>query len=249
MFPFFVNGGQTIRSIYNFLYDDYDDNIIKLREAYILVRIFKVVKKNENTSDEDNVKSKEDNLKNEIAEYTNSQNAISDIDLKSIDTIQIQIEKYLREFGILYSRKAGDLGTGDKDYKIRISMQRMAQLLYSKKGYPDRASNQKTRLFNDYYNEIFKQDREILETCKTLIETSIYIVDAYKSYDDYKYYDQKLFYIVFIISFTDLEINDAINRLEELLINYKPESETSEARKLIQKRFKDYIISELDIKV
>lgn len=135
-----VNGGQTIRSIYNFLNACDDDEIVKLREAYVLVRIFKVIKNDE--------------LKNTIAEYTNSQNAISDVDLKSIDPLQIQIEKYLSELGILYSRKAGDLGNSEVEYTIRISMERMAQLIYSHIGYPDRASNQKARLFQEYYNEI-----------------------------------------------------------------------------------------------
>ena len=64
-----------------------------LNETYVLLRFFKI--------------SEEEKLKNRIAEYTNSQNAISSADLKSVDAIQIQIEKYFKEEKILYARKAG----------------------------------------------------------------------------------------------------------------------------------------------
>ena len=48
---------------------------------------------------------------------------------------------------ILYIRKAGQLGEDDIDYDYRISKEKMAQIIYSVFGYPDRASNQKKRLF------------------------------------------------------------------------------------------------------
>ena len=70
-----VNGGQTLRSIYQFKNEDFDEE--KLADASILVRIFKT----ENNSD----------LTNDIAEYTNSQNSISASDLKSINNLQIKI--------------------------------------------------------------------------------------------------------------------------------------------------------------
>ena len=76
-----VNGGQTLRSIYKFKDIEFNDE--KLENAAVLVRIFKT---------EDNFE-----LTNAIAEYTNSQNAISDADLKSINAVQIKIEKFLAE--------------------------------------------------------------------------------------------------------------------------------------------------------
>ena len=131
-----VNGGQTIRAIYNYLNSENESNIIKnLRETYVLVRIFKI--------------PVEDELKNRIAEYTNSQNAIASSDLKSVDKIQIQIENYLKEEQILYIRKAGQLGEDNIEYKYRISKEKTAQILYSAFGFPDRASNQKKRLFQE----------------------------------------------------------------------------------------------------
>ncbi|SHH74443.1 AIPR family protein [Clostridium grantii] len=230
-----VNGGQTIRSIYNFLNEDYDtDKITKLREAYVLLRIFKT--------------NRDDPLQNSIAEYTNSQNAISDVDLKSIDSIQIQIEKYFSELDILYTRKSGDLGKIDKEYLFRISMEKLAQILYSAIGYPDRASNQKRRLFQDYYNEIFKSEHFSLERCKNLAEKFIEIQKIYKeNANGYSVSDQKIFYIVYIISFTKNSIEESVELLEKFLRECKVEG--TESRKLIKKGFKDYIDNELCIKI
>lgn len=226
-----VNGGQTIRSIYNFLHDNHDlEKITKLREAYVLVRLFKT--------------NKDDTLKNSIAEYTNSQNAISEIDLKSIDIMQIQIERYLAEVGILYVRKAGDVGDDKIEYQERISMEKLAQILYSSLGYPDRASNQKRRLFLDYYDEIFKAEYFSLEHCKYMVDIYCEIESIYNNFD-FKVSDQKIFYIIYIISSTNLIIKDAITKLEELLGNY--DTNVAESRKLIQKGFKDFINTHLNI--
>lgn len=229
-----VNGGQTIRSIYKFLNGNHDsEKLSKLREAYILLRIFKT--------------NKNDPLQNSIAEYTNSQNAISDVDLKSIDSIQIQIEKYFSELGILYERKSGDLGELDKDYSFRISMEKLAQVLYSSIGYPDRASNQKRRLFQDYYDEIFKSEKFSLENCKNKAEKYIEVEKVYNEYKHiYKLSDQKIFYIIYIVSFTSLSIEHSIKTLEKLVKTYN--SNVAESRKLIQKGFKDYIDIQLNIK-
>lgn len=221
-----VNGGQTIRSIYNFLNSkDNLEKITKLREAYVLIRIFKT--------------SKNDPLKNSIAEYTNSQNSISDVDLKSIDNIQIQIEKYLEELDILYARKAGSLGDLKKQYNCRISMEKLAQVLYSSLGYPDRASNQKRRLFQDYYDEIFKSSEFKLDKCKYNIDKFYEIEKCYKDNKKFKVSDQKIFYIIYITTITQLTIEKAIIRLEELLCSY--ESNVAESRKLIQKGFKQHV--------
>ena len=48
-------------------------------------------------------------LKNSIAEYTNSQNAINASDLKSVGLLQRQIETFLDGKEISYIRKAGML--------------------------------------------------------------------------------------------------------------------------------------------
>lgn len=226
-----VNGGQTIRSVYNFLQnDDNNERILKLRGAYVLVRLFKT-----NTND---------TLKNSIAEYTNSQNSISEMDLKSIDILQIQIEKYFAEMGILYVRKAGNIGNIDIEYHARISMEKLTQILYSSLGYPERASNQKRRLFIDYYDSIFKSKDFSLEDCKS--KTDIYYeIDKLYNESEYQESDQKIFYIIYLISFATLTIEQSINKLEELLDNY--DSNVPRARKLLQKGFKEYLNKELNI--
>lgn len=180
-----VNGGQTLRSIYNFLNNNNDtDKFMNLRESYVLIRMFNI--------------NEDHKLKNSIAEYTNSQNAISPIDLKSVDDIQIQIERYFKEAKVLYARKAGELGDGEFNYDYRISMERLGQILYSVNGYPDRASNQKKRLFQEYYDEIFKSENFNLEDALKYSNLFVEVERIYKKkFNKIKYYEQKAFYILY----------------------------------------------------
>ncbi len=101
-----LNGGQTLRTIHNFNKLDADNITSYLSKAQVLIRVF-------NTFDP--------TLKNKIAEYTNSQNAISVIDLKSLSPEQIQLEQYLDNLDIVYSRKNGDIGLSEeKTYSYKI---------------------------------------------------------------------------------------------------------------------------------
>lgn len=219
-----VNGGQTIRSIYNFLTEmESVNDVRKMRETYILVRIFKI--------------APDDELKNRIAEYTNSQNAISSSDLKSVDKIQIQIENYLKEEKILYIRKAGQLGEDDIDYDYRISKEKMAQIIYSVFGYPDRASNQKKRLFQEYYNDIFKGERFLLE--KTVEYCKLYyeVEEKYNTLSSkYNYFELKNYYVIFLISNYHVDIKKAIEILEETIVDNS--SQVAPSRLLLKNRFK-----------
>lgn len=220
-----VNGGQTIRAIYNYLNSDSGSNTIKkLRETYVLVRIFKI--------------PVEDELKNRIAEYTNSQNAIASSDLKSVDKIQIQIETYLKEEQILYIRKAGQLGEDNIEYRYRISKEKTAQILYSAFGFPDRASNQKKRLFQEYYNEIFQSDRFTLEKVVECIRLYYDIEELYRQYT-YDYFELKNYYVIYLICNFNMKIVEAINMLEETIADSI--DNVSPARMLLKNRFKLYI--------
>ncbi|MBY6852997.1 AIPR family protein [Clostridium botulinum] len=159
---------------------------MKLIGEFVLVRMFNI--------------NEDDKLKNSIAEYTNGQNAISHTDLKSVDNIHIQIERYSKEAKVLYARKAGELGDSELSYEYRVSMERLAQILYSVNGYPDRSSNQKKRLFQEYYNEIFKCDKFTLEDALKYSNLFVEIEKVYKkNLNDIKYYEQKVFYIIYII--------------------------------------------------
>lgn len=229
-----VNGGQTIRSIYEFFEVEKEkiDILHNLAETYVLLRFFKI--------------PEEDSLKNRIAEYTNSQNAISSADLKSVDSIQIQIEKYFKEEKILYARKAGVVGEDNVEYDYRISKEKLAQILYSAKGYPDRASNQKKRLFQEYYDDIFGKDFDI-ESAVKLVKLYYEIENTYDELEkEYKVYEQKYFYILFIAYKYNKEILEAINMLEELISDEC--KDITESRMLLKNKFKEKLIAKLEKK-
>ncbi|EIR4022040.1 AIPR family protein [Enterococcus faecalis] len=225
-----VNGGQTLRTIYE--YSEKDFNEENLANAEVLIRLFQTETDKE--------------LTNDIAEYTNSQNAISSIDLKSISNYQIQIGTYLEANGILYVRKSGDTGRKDKDYPLRISMEKTAQLIYSYQGYPDRATNQKKALFEKYYDEIFDVENLDFEVLVSLI-IKYYEVENIFSETDYKGSHQKILYVIYLMEkMPGKSIIEYIELLESYLMAYKKDEDLSPARKLIQKGFKDFIESSND---
>lgn len=221
-----VNGGQTLRSIYNYLKNESDVNKLeKLRDSYVLVRIFKIDSQNE--------------VKNRIAEYTNSQNAISPIDLKSVNSIQIDLEKYLKNEKVLYIRKAGDVGEVAFEYEYRISMEKFTQILYSSQGYPDRVSNVKKKLFLDYYDEIYSSQNFAIENAKKLIELYFNIEKYYIAKNGKAKYDQRIFYIVYIVNTFSKTIEEAEEILNKALANY--ESPLKETRILLKADFRNSI--------
>ncbi|NLQ92602.1 hypothetical protein EKS19_09760 [Streptococcus mutans] len=208
-----VNGGQTLRTIYKYKENKFDEE--KLSNAEILVRIFQT----ENNSV----------LTNNIAEFTNSQNAISAVDLKSISNIQIKIEEYFKENGIFYIRKT------DKSSDVlseSITMEVMAQLIYSKLGYPELVTNQKAALFNRYYDDIFNDNLDFDD-----------LISLYRTYKDIEtnYSDstkQMRFYIVWMMLNKGIDMETSIAKLKEALSTYKKDENLSNARKIIQKPFK-----------
>lgn len=222
-----VNGGQTIRSIYKFLEEDFDDE--KLSSAQILIRIFQT--------------EKNDELTNNIAEYTNSQNAISPIDLKSISNIQIELERYLKNEDILYIRKAGDTGTINPGKK-RISIELLAQLIFSSMGYPDKASNQKKSLFDKFYSDIFNPEKDF-DDVKNIINKFFEIQEEYKNLN-IDITNQKCFYTLWLIDKYKKNTKEAISLIENCLKEYRKDEQISNARKLIQSNFKNFIEKEIN---
>ncbi|VEJ22272.1 AIPR family protein [Neisseria animaloris] len=225
-----INGGQTLRSLHNFNKDN-SEHITKLSNGEVLVRVFKF---------------SDDEERNKIAEYTNSQNAISNIDLKSIRSEQILLEKYLSEEDIFYSRKKGDLGNSDKPYKFKISMEKFGQILFSLR-QPHQASNKKKEIFGEFYDEIFGESNLKIDQSSIYINQYFNIEKHYKELsqtEGYKKTDQKYFYIIYMINnFQKFEndIPSAIKILEQSLKEFVPASDISEARKLIQLKFKNYL--------
>ncbi|MCT7728012.1 MAG: AIPR family protein, partial [Lactobacillus iners] len=181
-----------------------------------------------------------DDLINEIAEYTNSQNAISDADLKSINKMQIKIEKFLYNQGIDYIRKSGDIGI-DRGLESQISKERLAQILYSYRGYPDRSTSQKKKLFGVYYDDIFGDDVVDFNALLKLIKLYNEIEENYRNlYGEREVYTQKILYIIYLQSLRD-DIVENIHLLEKCLKDYRESDDISKARKLIQKGFKEFL--------
>lgn len=233
-----LNGGQSLRTIHNFN-NKFKDQITKnLSDSEVLIRIFKT------TSDK--------TLINKIAEFTNSQNAISSIDLKSLSSEQIELEQYLDVNKIIYARKTGDTGIYEsKEYDYKISMERFGQILFSIKGFPEKASNQKKDIFDKYYDDIF--GNENLDIAESPYQVKRYFEIKHK-YDNnsagFLSTDQKIFYILFIDKYLETSIEEKIQLFEKLINDFEPDSKRviADSRKLIQLKFKEYIIEKLGIK-
>lgn len=217
-----VNGGQTLNSIFKFKDKHFDEN--NLINSRILIKFLQT----------DN----DDKLTNSIAEYTNSQNAISSTDLKSISNLQIKIEEVLKDYNILYVRKVGEFGDAEKSYEYRFSMERLAQIIYSKKGYPYRVTTNKKKLFETYYDEIFNEELAFDKLNKYIIEYNE-IEKAYKNKNLYGF-DQKYFYVAYLNEYK-YDIDKNIDLIENALKSYKKYESIADARKLIQKGFMDII--------
>lgn len=207
-----VNGGQTLRSIYDYFQNETEfDKLENLRNSFVLVRIFQI--------------DSENGLRNKIAEYTNSQNAISPIDLKSVSQIQIDLENYLKNQNILYARKAGDIGDNNSDYEYRISMEKFTQVLYASQGYPEKVSNLKRKLFTDYYDDIYSSQNFNIDQAKDLIELYFQIDKFYQEKQNKEKYNQKIFYIIYIVKQYGKEIEEADIILQKALEAFKKTSE------------------------
>jgi len=101
-----------------------------------------------------------------ITLYTNSQNPVSEIQLKSNDSIQKRLKRELEEFlpPYFYSIKEGDwqkLSVKERRGKFGnriIEMPKAAQSIYSFTTDPAFARRWKNKLFSEKYYEIFKKD-------------------------------------------------------------------------------------------
>jgi len=223
-----VNGGQTLRTLHAFMHQD-PDNVHKyLSECELLLRVFKT--------------SSEGAIRNRIAEYTNSQNAISSIDLKSLSPEQIQIEQYLDDHNIIYARKIGDTGLSSvKKYIHKISMEKFGQILFSILGYPEKASNQKKDIFEKHYDLVFKEPNFELTKSVDYIKRYFEIKKEYESLSDIGFSDQKIFYILYVDNKFDAPIKEKIDFLEKSIkdFNLSDRETLSDARKLLLMSFRE----------
>lgn len=198
-----VNGGQTLRSIHKFNQSDENNMINKLTKAHILVRFLRI---------------SDNNLRNKIGEFTNSQNAISLSDLRSLRSEQIQLEQFLDAHGIQYFRKKGDF-KASKSYKYSIGKERLGQLLLSTMfGRPEIATNKKREIFDSLYDELFiSNDKLLSEETLNLIFNFQDIESSYRK-SEFSGSIQKNMYIAYLkYKLGDNTITSIISKFETFL--------------------------------
>ena len=232
-----LNGGQTVRTIHNFNSEDSSVVSDYLSKSEVLVRIF-------------NTSSDELDSVNKIAEYTNSQNAISNIDLKSLSSEQIALEQYLEDFDIIYSRKMGDIGQSDtKDYKHKIAMDKFGQVLFAIQGFPEKSSNEKQHIFGKYYSQVFVDNFDI-SAAPEIIDRYFSILSTYNlmKKEGIQPFELKYYYSIYISALRPTwTLRNIIIFLESVLDDYDAPSEMSIPRRMIQLKFKNFVDYKLSI--
>lgn len=227
-----VNGGQTLRSIYYFK-DNKEGMVNNLAKASVLVRFFKT--------------GLEEGLVNKVSEYTNSQNAISGKDLKSVDKIQLDIETRFKVEGLVYLRKMNKVDKIEEE-GLQISMEKLGQLLLAFHGHPEKVSNSKKKIFEEYYNYLFNDNPQFMDNAIVLTCGYHDIINSYQKVSNkYRYYEQKVFYIVYLNKrLNDNSIEDNIEIFEKQLKEFRKGEDVSPARKLLQIGFKEKIDNEIE---
>lgn len=231
-----VNGAQTVRAVYDFIKSQTTNWFESLKNAKVLIKLVKV--------DNDKVRSEK------IAEYTNSQNPISNIDLRSNDNVQIRLETFFNQNNYGYNRKVGDLDASYTDYPETLEMVKLGQLLFSKNGYPHMASNTRSKIFGTEYEKIFSVEN-ILEQSLELFKLFLDIKKNYNELSDkYVYSDQKAFYIIYLLKNSKRrKIPNTIKFLEQTIKGFDNNGIViADSRKLIKADFKMYLDKKANIK-
>ena len=230
-----VNGGQTLRSVHEYIKSNSSKEQVveSLRDSSVLIRAY-------NTKEAD-LEEPDSAIATQIARYTNSQNAISPADLRSNDEVQIQIQTYLAADGYDYVLKRNLRKRTKKNGSTRIPMELMAQILITDMGKPEKATNQKRKLFNDYYDDIFGKDLS-LEAIPDLLRRYREIEEHYLSDSSRHGNRQKYLYLMYIMKkLQNISIEEAQNILELSLDEYSPGKKMADSRKLIYPGFKDLV--------
>ncbi|PSB26853.1 AIPR family protein [Stenomitos frigidus] len=133
-----VNGSQTIHSLYEAFLEDSS----KFRDIEILCRICEV---------------RDPALSTRIAEYTNSQNPVKSRDIRSVDFIQLSLEKEFLVNEKFYERKKNQYA--EKPLNQRIDAEKAGQVLMAFfNRSPYEAKNRKGLIFGDKYEEVFNEE-------------------------------------------------------------------------------------------
>lgn len=180
-----LNGGQTLRTIHNFNIENNAHLLNNIAKAEVLVRVLNVT---------------DPNLKNCIAEYTNSQNAIDYIDLKSLRKEQIDLETMFADENILYTRKKGLTDLTLDNARFQIGIQRLGQILMSTvRKRPEESSNKKREIFSTYYDELFTNNENLIsKELVNTVETYHGLKSEFRRYNR-QYTEQKAMYILYML--------------------------------------------------
>ena len=229
-----VNGGQTVRTIHDFNQKNKENLNEYLYDAEVLVRMF--------------IPDSDLDEAHKIAEYTNSQNPIKAVNLKSLSARQIEIERYLEEHDIAYARKTGDTGAKEeKVYKYTIDMETFGKILKARSGHPEKATGGAKDIFENQYEKLFGDDFEIQES-PVLVEKYFKIIKEYKNLC-IKSIQLKHFYIMYMDTFNYTNnIIELIHHLEGFLIKHSLYKDVGDVKTLSSVAFKSDLLEDLKIK-
>jgi len=133
-----VNGSQTIHALHEAFLEDSS----KFDDMTILCRIYETRNKQ---------------LSTKIAEYTNSQNPVNSRDIRSIDYIQLKLEKELEAVNYFYERKKNQYSGKPKEK--RLDAEKVGQVIMSLfNQMPSEAKDKKRIIFAEKYDEIFNDN-------------------------------------------------------------------------------------------
>lgn len=199
-----VNGSQTLHALFEVAQKDVEC----LKNIEILCRIYEL---------------KDAQYSSRIAEFTNSQNPVTSRDIRSIDYIQQNLERELRDLGYFYERKTNQYEDKAKEKRIDSEKAGQAMLAFYYKS-PNEAKNNKTKVFGDKFEVIFNEDitaQKVLkafeiysrvETRKDQIKKEI--IKDNNQYEENSFVLYATYFIVYILG----EIKDILevdNRLFE----------------------------------
>lgn len=247
-----VNGGQTLRSVHKFIKDNINGKDSKsgeqamrsLRDSLVLVRAYSV---GSSQDDHSTGGSHVYSIGSQIACFTNSQNAISPADLHSNDAIQLKLKKYLDDHEYEYALKR-EKGVGNKKNGKRvITKELMAQIIMAViKKQPGQASNQKNKLFTEFYEDIFKDSVDFSEI-KSAVDKYFMVMEYYADRRDENGKKlgksiQRDLYTLYIMEKTGI---DDISACEEILdrafASFMTDANISKYRRLAYAKFKDAV--------
>ena len=104
----------------------------------------------------------------------------------------------------------------------------------------------KKQIFDKYYTSVFGElNFDIGESAK-LVNDYFEIKKIYES-SEFESTDQKIFYIIYLMTKSDMQIEKIILKFEEILSKYRKGESLPDARKLINLKFKVDLDENIDL--